>query len=254
LRTDEDRDRFAADYSYLARHWEALSPDTFLNEYEDDYKWLTQVYESIKPPSGNGKLIWHALGGKTLKLIHENVTVQTIRDDLETLIMDASILEHLTEKDAKDKAKKLAVKIEWKLHVHVDDPRFQELGERLEKLKEMHYQNTINSIDFLKKLLEIARETVQLERETEAEPVDDTKESLTKLFLECKVETTPVIVEKIVNDIDSVVKYTRFDGWQWTTTGEREIQKALRQTLLKYKLHKEQELFDRAYEYIREHY
>ncbi|ADE36560.1 type I restriction endonuclease subunit R [Methanohalophilus mahii] len=254
LRTDEERDRFAADYSYLARHWEALSPDPFLNEYEDNYKWLTQVYESIKPPSGNGKLIWHALGGKTLKLIHENVTVQTIRDDLETLIMDASILEHLNEKDAKDKAKKLAVKIEWKLHVHVDDPRFQELGERLEKLKEMHYQNTINSIDFLKKLLEIARETVQLERETEAEPVDDTKESLTKLFLECKVETTPVIVEKIVNDIDNVVKYTRFDGWQWTTTGEREIQKALRQTLLKYKLHKEQELFDRAYEYIREHY
>ena len=36
--------------------------------------------------------------------------------------------------------------------------------------------------------------------------------------------------------------------------GEREIQKALRKTLLKYQLHKEQELFDKAYNYIREHY
>jgi type I restriction enzyme R subunit len=51
-----------------------------------------------------------------------------------------------------------------------------------------------------------------------------------------------------------VVKVTRFDGWQWTISGEREIQKALRKTLLKYQLHKEQELFDKAYNYIREHY
>lgn len=254
LKTDKERDTFAADYSYLSRHWEAISPDSFLDPYEKDYKWLSQIYQSIKPPSGNGKLIWHALGGKTLQLIHENVTVQTIRDDLETLIMDADILEHISENEASKKAKKLAVKIEWRLHVHVDDPRFQELGERLEKLKEMHYKNVIHSIEFLKKLLEIARETVQLERETEALPVDDTKEALTKLFLECKVETTPVIVEKVVNDIDEVVRYTRFDGWQWTITGEKEIQKALRKTLLKYKLHKEQELFDRAYAYIREHY
>ena len=63
-----------------------------------------------------------------------------------------------------------------------------------------------------------------------------------------------MIVEKIIKDIDDHVKITRFDGWQWTRTGEREIQKALRRTLLKYKLHKEQDLFDKAYEYIREHY
>ena len=69
-----------------------------------------------------------------------------------------------------------------------------------------------------------------------------------------KVEKTPVIIKQIVEDIDNVVKVTRFEGWQWTTAGEREIQKALRRTLLKYQLHKEQELFDKAYAYIREHY
>jgi len=35
---------------------------------------------------------------------------------------------------------------------------------------------------------------------------------------------------------------------------EKEVQRALRKTLLKYKLHKEQDLFDKAYDYIREHY
>jgi hypothetical protein len=32
------------------------------------------------------------------------------------------------------------------------------------------------------------------------------------------------------------------------------VQLALRKTLLQYKLHKEQDLFDKAFDYIREHY
>ena len=36
--------------------------------------------------------------------------------------------------------------------------------------------------------------------------------------------------------------------------GEREVQKSLRKELLKYKLHKDQILFERAYSYIKEYY
>jgi len=254
LPSNEKRDEFAADYSFLTKHWEAISPDPILKKFVNDYRWITQVYQSVQPASRNGKLIWHALGAKTLELIHENIEVQTIRDDLDTLVMDANILEKITEKEAKSKAKEVETKIVWRLHKHVNDPRFKELGERLEELKERHYRNAINSIEFLKGLLDIAKETVKLERETEAEPVDDTREALSKIFMECKVDKTPVIVEQIVQDIDDVVEVTRFDGWQWTKTGEREIKKALRKTLLKCMLHKEQDLFDKAYEYIREHY
>ena len=60
---------------------------------------------------------------------------------------------------------------------------------------------------------------------------------------------TPVIVERIVADIDEIVRMVRFPGWQSTSAGEREVQKALRRTLLKYHLHKDQDLFDRAYGY-----
>jgi type I restriction enzyme R subunit len=253
LPNDEMRDKYASDYSYLNRHWEAISPDLLLRKYEKDYRWLTQIYESIRPPSGRGKLLWHALGEKTLKLIHDNVAVYTIRDDLDTLIMDEFILDQLRGGDKK-KVKELELKIVWRLHKHVDDPRFIELGKRLEELKEKHYRNAVTSLEFLKELLKLARETVALERETKAQPVDNSKEALTKLFEECKVEKTPIIIRQIVEDIDSVVKVTRFEGWQWTISGEREIQKALRKTLLKYQLHKEQELFDKAYAYIREHY
>ncbi len=72
--------------------------------------------------------------------------------------------------------------------------------------------------------------------------------------MEVKNSETPVMVERIVNDIDEIVRLVRFDGWQSTSAGEREVQKALRGTLLKYKLHRDQELFDRAYAYIRQYY
>lgn len=248
------RDQFAADYSYLSRHWEAVSPDLILNEYEKDYKWLSQIYESLRPPSGNGKLLWHALGPKTIELIHKNITVEAIRDDLENLELNVGVLEKISEKDRDKKIKELEIKITWKLHQKANNPIFKELGLRLEELRDRHQKNAISSLEYLKQLLELAKDTVKAERETDAEPLDDTKEALTKLFLESKVETTPKIVEQIVNDIDTQVKVTRFDTWQWTIRGEREIQKALRQVLLKFKLHKEQELFDKAYAYIREHY
>ena len=35
---------------------------------------------------------------------------------------------------------------------------------------------------------------------------------------------------------------------------KREVQKSLRKTLLKYQLHKEEELFEKAYSYIKEYY
>lgn len=251
LKNNDDRDQFASDFSYFTKHWEAVSPDPILNQYKKDYRWLSQVYESIKPADGRGKLVWHALGEKTIELIHQGVDVIGIHDDLETLILDAETLEKV---DNPKKRKALELKIVWKLHQKADDPKFQELGERLEKLKEQHYQQAINSLEFLKELLKIAREIVELERETPAEPIDNTKEALTQIFLECKNIETPRIVELIVDDIDDVVKVVRFDNWQWTKNGEREVKAALRKTLLKYKLHKDQELFDKAYVYIREHY
>lgn len=83
---------------------------------------------------------------------------------------------------------------------------------------------------------------------------DRAKEALTELFNEAKGKNTHIIVERIVADIDDIVKKVRFPDWQSTNQGERLVQKELRRTLLKYKLHTDQELFDKAYGYIRQYY
>jgi type I restriction enzyme, R subunit len=74
------------------------------------------------------------------------------------------------------------------------------------------------------------------------------------LLTQIRNGNTPVVVERIVADIDEIVRVVRFPGWQQTIQGEREVRKALRKTLLKYKLHQEQEPFDRAYAYIAQYY
>lgn len=256
LPNNDARDKFASEYSKLGTIWEALSPDPVLSPYEKDYRWLTQVYESVKPPSGNGRLLWHALGAKTVELINENVHVESVRDDVEKLVMDAQVLEQiLKDAEPEKKAREIEIKLIARLRKHLGNPKFTALGERLEKVKERHEQGFLTSLEFLKAMLEIAREVVEAEKTVD--PVEDrdrAREALTELFKEAKGANTPVIVERIVTDIDEIVKKVRFPDWQHTSQGERLVQKELRRTLLKYKLHTDQELFDKAYEYIRQYY
>ena len=256
LPTNERRDAFASDFSILSRIWEALSPDPVLSPHEKEYRWLAQVYESLKPSTGMGRLLWHRLGAKTIELIHENVHVDAVRDDLETLVLDADLLEAaLRDPDPEKKAKEIAVKLTGRLRKHASNPKYKALAERLEDLKKRHEQGLLLSIDFLKELLKLAKDVVKTERETPLEEdLDRGKAALTELFEEARNGETPVMVRRIVDDIDEIVRAVRFDGWQATHAGEREVKKALRRTLFKYKLHQDAELFGRAYGYIREYY
>lgn len=256
LPNNDVRDNFAADYSYLANLWEAVSPDPILVNYETDYKWLSQVYISVQPTTGMGKLLWHALGAKTIELIHQNVRVEAVRDDLEEIVLDAELLEVvLNSADPKNKAKEIEIKVARRLRQHIDNPCFRALSERLEALKERHEQGQIHSVAFLKDLLDLARDLVQAEKDTPPEEDEDRgKAALTELFLEVRNEQTPKMVERIVNDIDEILRLVRFPGWQKTSAGEREVKQALRKTLFKYALHQDKELFEKAYAYIKQYY
>jgi type I restriction enzyme R subunit len=255
LPNNDARDAFGAEYSVLNKIWEALSPDPALALFEKDYKWLSQVYQSVQPSSGQGKLIWHSLGAKTVELIHQNVHVDTVRDDLETLVLDADLLEAVLSTPDPKKAKEIEIKLKRRLHRHGGTPKFKQLSERLDALKDRFESGQINSVEFLKQLLEIARETLQAEKEVPpAEDEDRGKAALTELFNEIRTPETPIVVERVVADIDEIVRLVRFPGWQNTQAGEREVKKALRKALFKYKLHTDEDLFEKAYSYIRQYY
>ena len=250
------RDGYAAEYSYLARLWEAISPHASLEPYEADYRWLSQVYESVKPSTGTGKLLWHTLGAKTIELIHRHVHVDAVRDDLETLVLNADVLDAVLDTpNPEKKSKEIEIKVANRLRKHLHDPRFRALGERLEQLRQKHEQGLLVSIEFLKSLLELARDVVEAERTVEPATSEERgKNALSELFEEARNDRTHIMVERVVNDIDEIVRHVRFEGWQTTHAGKRQVKQVLRTTLLKYRLHQDQDLFDQAYGYIQEYY
>jgi type I restriction enzyme R subunit len=252
---NDKKDAFAKDYKFLSKIWESLSPDTILNLYQEDYKWLSQVFESVRPAADNiGKLLWFSLGAETTKLIHENIHVGEVHH-LDEFILDADVIEDIFNNPDPAGAKKLEKLLIKRFKKHAGDPKFKSLSERLEALRDKAEQGLITSIEFIKELCKLAKETVEAEKELETLLIEKTpKAALTELFIELKNEETPAVVERIVTDIDSIVRIVRFPGWQKTSSGEREVQKSLRKALLKYKLHKDQILFERAYAYIKEYY
>ncbi len=254
INTDEKKDAFAKDFKYLAKLWESLSPDSILDEYNHDYKWLAQVFESVKPASDNvGKMLWLALGAQTTQLIHDNIHVGEVHT-LEEFVLDADVIENIFNNPDPKKVKQLEKDLIKRFKKH-SGAEFKKLSERLEALRDKAEKGLISSIEFVKELCAIAKDTVKAEKELEEELQGmSPKAALTELFLELKTDETPAVVERIVTDIDAIVRVVNFPGWQDTIGGEREVQKSLRKALLKYKLHKDQVLFDRAYAYIKEYY
>ena len=257
LPTNKEKDAFAADYRVVNRAWNALSPDSSLLPMKYDYQWLSRVYESVKPTDGRGGLIWATLGPKTIELVHQNMTVGEADETLEILSLDADLIDDFIEKqkDLKKETKKVEINLVAKILEHGHDPKFVKLGEKLEQLREKHEQGLITSIEFLKLLLELAREAARAEKEVvPEEEVDRGIAALTELFNGVKNKNTPIIVERIVSDIDNIVKIVRFDGWQSTNAGKQEVKKALRSVVwVKYKI-KDKDVFDKAYSYIEQYY
>ena len=257
--TDELKDKFAADYRVLARAWEALSPDPYLNQFKKDYIWLSYVYESVKPVDNSGALIWAALGPKTMELVHDNLTVDKAKEatDEDIIELNPELVDYFISNPdiTNGKIKKLEIDLIAKIRKYTDDPKFVKLGEKLEELKNQHEQQLITSIEFLKALLQMAKEAVVAEKQYVPEnEIDKGKAVLTELFEGVKNAKTPVVVERIVEDIDNIVKIVRFDGWQNTTTGQKEVRKSLRSIVwIKYKI-KDNDVFEKAYSYVEQYY
>ena len=250
------RDEFASDYSALSRYWEVLSPREITIQYIADYKWLTSVYESMQPPTGRGRLIWKRLGPKTLKLIQDNIKVLEIENDLETLIMDPSIFNPSGNYISPQLSKQIEIKITRHIKKRENDPAFVSLGQRLETVHERYVNRITNSVQYLKELLEIAKEVVTEEQKIfgKPTPVHDNKLALTKIFEQQNPQAPPKLIKKIVIAIDNVVIKISFEGWQNTITGEREIKQEIIRILLRHDLHNDDELFIKIYEYIKQYY
>lgn len=255
--TNKLKDEFAADYRVLNKAWNALSPDSFLELFKYDYVWLSKVYESVKPTDNRGALVWAALGAKTLELVHQNIEVGEVHEDVDILTLDAGLIDEFIEKqkDIKKTTMKVEIDLVAKIQKHTDDPKFKKLGENWKSSETSMSRGLLQALNFLSFCWSWQRKQHRLKKKLFLKKkLIEERRPLQNFFNGLKNEKTPVIVERIVNDIDDIVKIVRFDGWQKTTTGKNEVKKALRSVIwIKYKI-KDKEVFDKAYNYIEQYY
>lgn len=88
----------------------------------------------------------------------------------------------------------------------------------------------------------------------EIKVVDPRKGALTQIFEEFRPQGVPLIIETVVEKVDSLVQPVRGTGWQTSHPGDRTVRQELRLILKDSGLPPAGELFDRAYAYIRENY
>jgi len=278
IATPDAKEAFAKDFIALEAMWEFLDPHDALTKRRDDYKWLAQLYEAVKPTHVSYDLVWARLGVKTLTLVHGHMSnVAVTGTGLEEIVVDPGaidIIRTLVEQDALpgievNAANPITVaevfnsiesRIKRRLEEHPHSI-YLTLAEQIERLRQQAMTRVEDSIDFLKKALELAKTMVEAEK-LEAEGrldeadalLDPNIGALTQIVNEYRPEGTPVIVDDVVHDIDSIVKQVRFTGWNETQEGDRTVRKEIRVVLKRYALPLTGPLFDNAYAYIRENY
>ncbi|MER2133726.1 MAG: hypothetical protein ABS910_03500 [Arthrobacter sp.] len=273
------RERFCAQYGMLQGIWEAAYPDLRLEAHRSDYKWLSKVYASVAPADDTRGLLWHRLGAKTLELVHGHIGEVSVKDTgVDVVIADEGTIKRLAEAgvidpDALEKADtevitaaevvdNIAARLRKRLAGTNGLHRaYQSLAERLERLRERQVAKAQESVDFLRELLDLARDLAAAEKaedESGSKGLDLLPNphtgALTQIFEEYKPEGVPVIVGKVVADIDAIVKEVRWDGWNSTKEGDKAVRIAIRKVLVRYGLPATGELFDRAYSYVSENY
>jgi type I restriction enzyme R subunit len=260
LKDEKTKTEFAKHFNRLSKAWETVSPDECLLPYQSDYAWLAQVYQSVKPVSDSGALIWTLLGAKTIEIIHQNIDTIDIGQPLEDLVVDADVIDAVL-KDEKNRDKKI-IEIEkmlrLRLNEHKNEQNFKKFAEKLDELRQQMEENLISSIDFLKGLLETAKGVVE-EEKRQNQPENKhakAKAALTELFETVKTENTPIIVERVVNDIDENVTniVRKFKDAFKSVEARKQIRQKLRAILwVKYSI-KDNDVFEKAYSYIEQYY
>lgn len=153
-----ERENFATKYDELSDIYEILSPDPFLRDYLEDYKDLTNINNILKEAYGDSGFVHRELSRKTADLVRDNTISSNIPDKLKTYTIDEKIIEGLMNSRDSDREKIFNLLISIKKFIEDNlaaSPYLISIGERAEKIAEMHNNNLLTSEDTLKKIEEL---------------------------------------------------------------------------------------------------
>lgn len=286
IHAPEAKEKFAHDFGVVQGLWEFLDPHPVLGKYRTEYKWLAKVYDAATPTEVSSALLWERLGAKTIALVHAHMSDVTLDTTAgRQVIIDPNALAVIkglivqgeldlpggdTDTDDPDGLPELTVqevmdsieaRIAQRLLVSVYKEVYLRLSEKLEALRAQALEKAEDSLEFLRKALEIAKLTVRAERMEDEGTLagneyllDPNVGALTQIVEKYKPPGKAVVIADVARDIDTIVRQVAFAGWSEKDDGDRKVRQELRKVLKRYGLPASGEPFDSAYAYIRENY
>lgn len=168
LRDSEAAKLFEQNFRSLERLWEAVAPDPSLYPHRHKYNWLCGIYVAHRRRQRGSRDTYGELSTKTRQLIQENTTFLDIAESLPVFKIDKDYANKLDElPSAADKAAALEAILTAELSE--DDPSFvyQELGERLQRVKERKDAGDDAAARRLRELQELAASLATTKQEPE---------------------------------------------------------------------------------------
>ena len=270
------RDLFAAEFLKCQGLFEFLWPSHELRPFEDAYRFAAKVYANIARSNAENHALWHRLGAKTIAIVHRHLDHVTIGSKpFDQVALDGATLEYLRDNQlvlipddsspkrppsADDVLDRLEERIRRKLGGSRPHRHWRSLSERLEDLRQSKVETAEQSVEFLKKLMELASDLVRVEKAEAEDRIDEErvldprKGALTEIFQAYSPADSPEVVERVVDEVDELVLPVRGTGWQTSHPGDRKIRMDLRKVLDANGLPPVGELFDRAYAYVKSNY
>jgi type I restriction enzyme R subunit len=168
LRDPEAAKNFEHNFRSLERLWEAVAPDPCLYPHRHQYNWLCGIYVAHRRRQRGSKDTYGELSAKTRQLIKENTSFLDIAESLPVFKIDKDYVSKLDELPTPaDKAAALEAILTGELSE--DDPSFiyQQLGERLQRIKERKDAGDEATAQRLRELEEIAAALASTKQEPE---------------------------------------------------------------------------------------
>jgi type I restriction enzyme R subunit len=165
--SDPDAARtFEQNFRSLERLWEALSPDPCLYPYRFEYNWLCGIYVAHRRRQRGSGATYGELSAKTRQLIEENTTFIQLAESLPVFRIDKDYVTKIDELPSPaDKAAALEAALTAELAEGDQSFTYLQLGDRLQRLRELKEASDKAAEDRLRELGEIASEAVKTQEE-----------------------------------------------------------------------------------------
>jgi type I restriction enzyme R subunit len=157
---------FEHNFKSLERLWEAVAPDPCLYEHRYTYNWLCSIYIAHRRRQHGSQSTYGELSAKTRQLIEENTTFIETAQALPVYKIDKDYVARLGDLPTPaDKAAALEAMLARELEEGETGFTYRQLGERLQRLKQLRDASDDAVAKRLRELQEIADEAAQMKEE-----------------------------------------------------------------------------------------